>query len=532
VGEGPTGVALDEVRNKLYVVNRFDSDLSVVDLTDDSSVLLPLGFDPSDSKITDGRWLLYDAEGTSAHGDISCASCHVFGEMDNIAWELGSPNGTFVNPVNPLGSGFHPIKGPMATQTLKGLSNNAPFHWRGDFAVFSDFNNAFVALQGRQNPIAPALMTDFEEFVQTLITTPNPNRNIDDTMPISFNGGDPARGEQLFSTGGLFQVIGVSECVDCHILPTGARGTVIPPINVEGTQDMVVPHLRNLHKKTGFDPKSPQTKRGFGFLHDGTFADLRTYFKNFPVFTFNDDTERIDVEAFMMCFGGGPHPATGAQWTMDGTNGQARVDTLVAEADLGVIGLIAKGRDGSGQMRGYAYLGSGLWRPDRAAEPDTDLPTLAATAGPGTELTFTAVLPGEEFRLGVDRDDDGFLDRDERDVSADPDDPLSTPATVVGASVFANAPGPALWMTGQNPTRSLSRMGYSLGRTGPARIEVFDIAGRRVQTLVNNPAAAAGRFESVWDLRDSRGRQVSSGTYFVRLSTPQGTTGKRVVVLR
>ena len=38
--------------------------------------------------------------------------------------------------------------------------------------------------------------------------------------------------------------------------------------------------------------------------------------------------------------------------------------------------------------------------------------------------------PGSGMRAGIDRDEDGFLDRDELDAGSDPADPLSTPLTI------------------------------------------------------------------------------------------------------
>jgi hypothetical protein len=59
-----------------------------------------------------------------------------------------------------------------------------------------------------------------------------------------------------------------------------------------------------------------------------------------------------------------------------------------------------------GFERGWVYQGGGDWKPDRESEPVTDLTALLALAGDGTEITFTAVLEGEEYRLGVERDED------------------------------------------------------------------------------------------------------------------------------
>ncbi len=48
-----------------------------------------------------------------------------------------------------------------------------------------------------------------------------------------------------------------------------------------------------------------------------------------------------------------------------------------------------------------------------------------ALAAPGAEQTYTVVPRGAGWRMGVDRDADGYLDRDELDFGSDPANPLS-----------------------------------------------------------------------------------------------------------
>ncbi len=52
---------------------------------------------------------------------------------------------------------------------------------------------------------------------------------------------------------------------------------------------------------------------------------------------------------------------------------------------------------------------------------------MLALAVPGGEVTFTVVPLGSETRLGIDRDLDGFFDRDEIAACSDPADPLDIP---------------------------------------------------------------------------------------------------------
>ena len=64
--------------------------------------------------IVNGRKFFYGGF-TSAHGDQSCASCHVFGDLDNLAWDLGDPAGDFQTAppgmIDPALEGFDPDEG-------------------------------------------------------------------------------------------------------------------------------------------------------------------------------------------------------------------------------------------------------------------------------------------------------------------------------------------------------------------------------------------------------------------------------------
>src|SRR4029079_15791082 len=130
-----------EANDRLYVMNRFDHTISIVsDLTNPPRTIttVPLRFDPSPAAVRNGRRFLYAATFTSSHGDSACASCHIFGDFDSLAWDLGNPDDVMLNNPTPFAVGplidpdFHPMKGPMTTQSLRGMSNHGPMHWRGD----------------------------------------------------------------------------------------------------------------------------------------------------------------------------------------------------------------------------------------------------------------------------------------------------------------------------------------------------------------------------------------------------------------
>ena len=90
---------LDEARERLYVLTRFDNAISVVDTATRREVAhVADATTPSRRASSTGRRFLYDATLTSSHGDSSCASCHIFGDFDSLAWDLGNPDGDVHRP--------------------------------------------------------------------------------------------------------------------------------------------------------------------------------------------------------------------------------------------------------------------------------------------------------------------------------------------------------------------------------------------------------------------------------------------------
>lgn len=449
VGQGPTGVRLDAKRERVYVLNKFDATITV--LSESSlSVLETLSIhDPTPAVIKVGRPHLYDTHETSGLGNTSCASCHVDGRMDQLAWDLGDPAGSVEDNNNVCNLGFpglgqcedfHPMKGPMATQTLVGIIGTEPFHWRGDRVNLAAFNPAFVNLMGDDELLTPQEMLQFTSFVATLRYPPNPFRNMNNTLktlvPTTNGNGNAVNGLNLFNSGNLDLV----QCATCHALPTGTNGGMTSGNLLQETQSIKIPQLRNMYDKTGFvklGPGAQNSNRGFGFIHDGSIANLFEFFQ-FPGFNFANDQQRRDVEAFMLSFATDTHAGVGTQSTvLDGANippVQSNLLTSMASlANSNSVGLVVKGVV-NGEARGWRFDPPGNYQSDRSGESISHA-GLLALAAPGSELTFTLVPAGSQTRIGIDRDLDGFLDRDELDACADPADGGSTPNNVCVADI-------------------------------------------------------------------------------------------------
>ena len=101
-------------------------------------------------------------------------------------------------------------------------------------------------------------------------------------------------------------------------------------------------------------------------------------------------------------------------------------------------------------------------------------------------------------------------------------------AAVGGAWVLPRAV--ALGQNYPNPFNPSTLIPYQLSATSPVRLEVFNILGQRVATLVDD-AQGAGAYVARWDGTDAAGRAAASGVYFYRLTVAGAhQTGKMVLV--
>lgn len=82
-----------------------------------------------------------------------------------------------------------------------------------------------------------------------------------------------------------------------------------------------------------------------------------------------------------------------------------------------------------------------------------------------------------------------------------------------------------------NPFNPITTIDYTVARDGYVRLEVFDMAGRRVRSLVDEPCAA-GAHTVNWDGLDDGGNQAASGTYFCRMTTAGETSSRKMTLVK
>jgi hypothetical protein len=102
-----------------------------------------------------------------------------------------------------------------------------------------------------------------------------------------------------------------------------------------------------------------------------------------------------------------------------------------------------------------------------------------------------------------------------------PSDPVPPPAN--GARLEQNVPNPF------NPGTAIR---FELSRPEKVELAVFDIAGRRVRTLVDRVLPDGVEHTVTWNGRDQFNRAVPSGIYLYRIETPTFTQKRKMTLLR
>jgi hypothetical protein len=83
-----------------------------------------------------------------------------------------------------------------------------------------------------------------------------------------------------------------------------------------------------------------------------------------------------------------------------------------------------------------------------------------------------------------------------------------------------------------NPFNPSTTIEFSLPERSKIKVEVFDILGRKISTLVNNEEFNAGLQRLVWNGRNDNGVQMVSGPYIYRISSDKYSVSKKMMLLK
>jgi hypothetical protein len=99
-------------------------------------------------------------------------------------------------------------------------------------------------------------------------------------------------------------------------------------------------------------------------------------------------------------------------------------------------------------------------------------------------------------------------------------------AATASAGELSTAPRRSSWVA-PNPLRRAGALHFSAPRSGPVRIEIFDLRGRRVRTLLDVASLPPGQHEVELDGSGDSGSPLMSGVYFYRvLAGGQALSGR------
>jgi hypothetical protein len=83
-----------------------------------------------------------------------------------------------------------------------------------------------------------------------------------------------------------------------------------------------------------------------------------------------------------------------------------------------------------------------------------------------------------------------------------------------------------------NPFNPSTTIRYSLATEGIVTLEVFNILGQKVRTLVAGCSQPAGAYEAFWDGNNEQGKPVGSGAYLYRITAGDLTDTRRMILLK
>jgi hypothetical protein len=83
-----------------------------------------------------------------------------------------------------------------------------------------------------------------------------------------------------------------------------------------------------------------------------------------------------------------------------------------------------------------------------------------------------------------------------------------------------------------NPFNPVTKIMYSIREAGPTTIEVYNVAGKVVRTLLSTELEAGASGFVVWDGTGDNGEKCASGVYFYRLNAPGYTDIQKMVMLK
>ena len=83
-----------------------------------------------------------------------------------------------------------------------------------------------------------------------------------------------------------------------------------------------------------------------------------------------------------------------------------------------------------------------------------------------------------------------------------------------------------------NPLNPSAVLTFSTTKAGAAKVQLFDMQGRLIKTLLDERSTVAGYHDVRIDGRDARGNRLASGVYYVKIQSVEGAESKAITILK
>ncbi len=248
VGANPQALAMSVDGRWLYVANRLDDSISVIDTGTDTVVrTLVMGTPAPPDKLARGERLFHSAARTF-HGQFSCASCHPDEGLDGLQYDL-EPDGLGQNLVD--------------NRTMRGIADTAPFKWRGSNPdITTQCGERTAKWIVRTGWLTTSQVVELASFIRSIAPVVNPFRSPDSALTDA-----QLRGKALFERTAANDGKPLPEQTRCHFCHSGSAYTDHQAFDV-GTKSATDsgPEFDTAHLTNIFE-SAP-------YLHDGRAATL------------------------------------------------------------------------------------------------------------------------------------------------------------------------------------------------------------------------------------------------------------------
>src|SRR5215471_8376951 len=248
VGHNPRGIALSPDGKQLYVANRLDDTISVIDTRSDKvDSTIDLGGPGNIDALRRGERLFYTAD-FAFQGQFGCSNCHIDAAIDGLQWDL-----------EPDGFG----KDIVDNRSLENLAGTEPFKWNGGNPDMpTECGPRTEKFFFRSQSFTQQQLTDLVTFVYSLPYRPNRYRLANSEL-------SPAqeRGKAIFERAKAKNRHAIPETNQCSYCHNGPKYTNQKQIDVGSGKPSDRSPVVDV-------PQLPNVAYSAPYLHDGSARSL------------------------------------------------------------------------------------------------------------------------------------------------------------------------------------------------------------------------------------------------------------------